>query len=687
VGKQLKSTADTCPLCGSTLDLSLADLGCTVCLFQAGLENPPAAAPALANQFGSYTIAQRADGTREELGRGAMGVTFRAIDTTLNRPVALKIIDPLQHRSDRARERFMREARAAAGLRHQNIATVHQFGVDEDTGQYFYAMELVEGETLEERVRRAGPIKAREAIAIAQQVVAALTAAEKRGLIHRDLKPSNIMLVATEGAEEAPEVKVIDFGLAKAVSDEADPMTITRDSFVGSPAFASPEQFAKGPLDVRSDVFSLGVTLWFALTGKTPFPGRSVDEIQAAQQTHTLPVQQLKDPRVPSRFIQLLRSMLAIESAARPGPTELAARLQRCAVPQKKWPLILAAAAIALIGALVFFFNRGTAEVPTSTTSNSAAREAFLKGRHFWNKRSGREFQTEKTYFERAIALDPNYAQAYAGLADTYQLFANGDRQVRAEYYAKAKQMAQRALELDPTLAEAHASLGLMAMNYDWDWAAAEREFKRAIKLNPNYATAHQWYASYLAAQGRSDDAIAEIERARQLDPLSSVINTYAGEILVFAGRLPEAEEKLKETLKLDPGFHHAHTWLGRVYALQKRYDEALAQFQILERIGDKTWARNEMGNVYGLAGKQKEAEEILALLESELASDQTANHYSLVALNIALGRTDEALASLEFEYRWHATTMTSLKVNPLYAGLRSDPRFIDLMRRVRLAP
>lgn len=677
--------SNQCLVCGSALDPSLADLGCTVCLFQAGLESHSTADDVTAHQFGSYEIARRDDGTPDELGRGAMGITYRAIDTTLNRPVALKIIDPRQHGSDRTRERFTREARVAAGLRHQNVATIHHFGVHEATGQYFYAMELVEGETLEERIRRSGPLKVPAAAAVAQQVVAALSAAEKRGLIHRDLKPGNIMLVGKE--TEAPEVKVIDFGLAKAVTEGVDPMVMTVDGFVGSPAFASPEQFSKGPLDVRSDIFSLGVTLWFALTGRTPFSGRSVDEIQAAQKTDTLPVQQLKAARVPSRFVTLLKSMLAIEPAARPGTTELAARLRRCAAPQKKLPLALAAAAIVLVAALAFFLNRANHEVPKSATSNPAAREAFLKGRHFWNKRSGREFQTEKTYFERAIALDPNYAQAYAGLADTYQLFANGDRQVRAEYYAKAKQMAQRALELDPTLAEAHASLGLMAMNYDWDWAAAEREFKRAIKLNPNYATAHQWYASYLAAQGRSDDAIAEIERARQLDPLSSVINTYAGEILVFSGRFAEAEEKLKETLKLDPAFHHAHTWLGRVYALQKRYDEAIAQFQVLERIGDKTWARNEMGNVYGLAGKQKEAEEILALLESELASDQTDNHYSLVALNIALGRTDEALACLEFEYRWHSTTMTSLKVNPLYASLRSDPRFIDLMRRVRLAP
>ncbi|MEP6936560.1 MAG: serine/threonine-protein kinase, partial [Chthoniobacterales bacterium] len=314
-----------CQVCDSTLDSSLGDLGCPVCLFRTGLSELPEIEHESAHQFGSYIVAQRADGIPDELGRGSMGITFRAIDRTLNRPVALKIIDPSQHGSDRVRERFMREARAAAGLDHPNIATIHHFGIHEATGQYFYAMELVEGETLEERVRRTGPIDSQTVLRIARQVVAALTAAEKRGLIHRDLKPGNVMLASKEGG--APEVKVIDFGLAKAVTDEGDLMVMTRDGFVGSPAFASPEQFAKARVDVRSDVFSLGATLWFALTGRTPFPGQSIEEIQAEQLSGRLPIQQLKAAGVPGRLISLLKSMLAVEPAARPGTRGLAEQL------------------------------------------------------------------------------------------------------------------------------------------------------------------------------------------------------------------------------------------------------------------------------------------------------------------------------------------------------------------------
>ena len=321
-------------------------------------------------RFGVYEIDCHADGSLYELGRGAMGVTFRATDTSLQRKVALKIIKiDIAERSADARERFMREARAAAALRHENIATIHQFGMRLETGQYFYAMELIEGETLEERVRRAGPLDARTTIEIAQQVTSALAAAEKHGLVHRDLKPANLMLVSSDGetaeadrvapgtatqrrdynvahapvaaslrrgAHQKHEkllVKIIDFGLAKAIHTQTDPKSLTHDRFVGTPAFASPEQFARNiraALDVRSDIYSLGETLWFALTGKTPFAGRSVEEIHRAQQSNVLPIEQLKAAHVPSRLRSLLESMLAFEPASRPGTHELAARLQRC---------------------------------------------------------------------------------------------------------------------------------------------------------------------------------------------------------------------------------------------------------------------------------------------------------------------------------------------------------------------
>jgi serine/threonine protein kinase/Flp pilus assembly protein TadD len=351
-------------------------------------------------RFGVYEIDCHADGSLCELGRGAMGVTYRATDTSLQRKVALKIIKTdIAERSADARERFVREARAAAALRHEHIATVYQFGMRLETGQYFYAMELIEGETLEERVRRAGPLDARTTIDIAQQVTSALAAAENHGLVHRDLKPANLMLVSPAGETSNNKklvVKIIDFGLAKAFHTPTDLKSLTHDRFVGTPAFASPEQFEHLPLDVRSDIYSLGETLWFALTGKTPFSGRTMEEIHRAQKSNVLPIEQLKAAHVPHRLKSLLESVLAFEPASRPGTRELAARLKHCspeARSVRRTRATLAAAALLILSAsaaIIFLWMRTSipkpeksiAVLPFENRSEDKANAYFADGIH-----------------------------------------------------------------------------------------------------------------------------------------------------------------------------------------------------------------------------------------------------------------------------------------------------------------
>jgi serine/threonine protein kinase len=404
------SEISTCPGCGRTLEeTSGGELGCMVCLLRVGIggedhgSQPPLSGWASEpnedeERFGVYEIERREDGSLYELGRGATGVTYRAIDPTLQRKVALKVIRfAIAWRSGEARERFLREARAAAALRHEHIATIFQFGIGEESGQCFYAMELIEGETLEERVRRAGPLDVGTTIEIAQQATSALAAAEKRGLIHRDLKPANLMLVNAEDTEIStvwrdrwarwgpipqlrnnrgvPTVKIIDFGLAKALNAPVDPMSLTQDGFVGTPAFASPEQFEHSALDVRADIYSLGATLWFALTGKTPFGGRTVDEIHRLQQSNALPMEQLKAAHVPHRLRSLLRSMLAVEPAARPSTRDLAAGRQRCAAEasgMRHTRIALAAVFILALGVSVFFVfpSLRTHSPPAGSTSD-----------------------------------------------------------------------------------------------------------------------------------------------------------------------------------------------------------------------------------------------------------------------------------------------------------------------------
>jgi serine/threonine protein kinase len=395
-----------CPSCGAPMDSALLDdeSTCLVCLLRLGLDRAKCRAHGdslgsnVPDHIGPYVIARQEDGSPWQLGRGAMGITFRAIDESLQRPVALKIINTnLGSRSAEARERFTREARATASLRHPNVATVYQFGVREETGQFFYAMELVEGETLEERVRRRGPLDVLTTIDIALQVTAALEAAEQRGLVHRDLKPGNLMLVSQDAAlvgtdpraarrarrarptNSCVTVKVIDFGVAKAVAEKTNAMALTHGGFVGTPAFASPEQFTNAPVDVRSDIYSLGATLWFLLTGHVLFSGRTIEEIREARRSKPLPIEQLKAARVPHRFVSLLRSMLASEPVARPtGARELAAKLQalRNSITGRGKIAVRLALAAALIAVATVVGIRVFHSTPPKTTTPPIAEKS-----------------------------------------------------------------------------------------------------------------------------------------------------------------------------------------------------------------------------------------------------------------------------------------------------------------------
>src|SRR5215510_13094103 len=356
----LASVSTVCWACGEPLD---AKGDCVACFLRTALDESVVEAKQLLSlAFGEFEVEQRADGSYWELGRGGMGVTYLAKDKVLRRRVALKVIDTptVSNRRDSqtARERFSREARAAAALRHPNVAAVYQFGITPDGSRCFYAMELVEGETLETRVRREGPLNPKLVVEIATQIAQALIAAAGQGLIHRDLKPGNIMLKPGNAGSAEIEVKIIDFGLAKAVANDAGEMDITHGEFVGTPNFASPEQFESGPVDVRSDIYSLGATLWFALTGKTPFAGRNIEEIRRTQKLAALPAEQLKAAHVPAPLRSLIKSMLAVEPAGRPGVHDLAARLRKCsdhASNVRRIAFAIATIVILILGASAFF--------------------------------------------------------------------------------------------------------------------------------------------------------------------------------------------------------------------------------------------------------------------------------------------------------------------------------------------
>jgi tetratricopeptide (TPR) repeat protein len=488
-------------------------------------------------------------------------------------------------------------------------------------------------------------------------------------------------------------VKIIDFGLAKALTARSDPSSLTQGGFVGTPAFASPEQFSSATLDVRSDVYSLGTTLWFALTGRTPFRGRTTTEIRQAQESGPLPIDQLRRARVPSSLIALLRKMLAREPAERPGTRALAAQLEGLAATSRtsqRLIVMASAAAIFVSLAAIFWFTqrpgaspRPSASGESTGTSNPAASEAYLKGIYIWNTRDGNRFGEAEKYLRHAIALDPNYARAYAGLSCVLQFMASAPS--RARIFAEAASAGRKALELDPNLADAHASLALIAMNYAWDWAGAEREFQSAIALNPQYATAHHWYAEFLGCMGRFDEALREIKLATQLNPTLPVIHHDAGKILMYARRYPEAEASLKEALELDPTYPSAHFWLGFVYAQEGRFPEAISELGEMERSGPSVFASGMAAYIYGQANDHAKAEKLLALTQANLVV-QNDMFLPLVYAYVGTGDKEKALTYLTLDCDSHATDMTALRVGPFYDSLRSDPRFQALLRRVHFA-
>jgi serine/threonine protein kinase/Flp pilus assembly protein TadD len=564
----------SCEQCGAPLDSVTTVYGCLNCLLLGGPDET--AKPFEDNRrFQHYELSVLADGrSLWELGRGAMGITYHAVDINLGSPVALKVISARYSSDPGARERFRREAQAAAQLRHPNVATVFHFG-ETSAGQCFYAMELVEGETLEARIRRDRPLPASSVLEVAEQVTRALAAAEKHGLVHRDLKPSNIMIVANDAdAADGLAVKVIDFGLAKAAVVTESTVDRGRRRFSGTPGFASPEQLVadKASLDPRSDIYSLGATLWYLLCGKTPFAGPTLTELREQQATR-LPIEQLASAKVPTTLIALLRSMLATEREKRPqSARELLIELRRCrgaieARPRRRRRLQLAALAlmaVSVTGLMSYFWYRQHAQLATLSTAPPEKSIAVLPFENLSNEREDAFFVdgvqddvlTKLAKIADLKVISRTSVMEYRGKRNVRQI---GDALHVSHVLEGSVRKTGAWLHINAQLIDARTDTHVWAEQYD-------RDLKDVFVIQSEIA---QKIAEKLHAKISFAEKLA-IERPPTTDLTAFDLYARAQDLLLMTSFSSDAKTKLLQAADLldqvvtrDPSFFQAYCQLA----------------------------------------------------------------------------------------------------------------------------
>jgi serine/threonine protein kinase/Tfp pilus assembly protein PilF len=730
----------------------------------------------------------------EKLGEGGMGVVYKAEDTKLKRIVALKFLSPQAIGTEEDKTRFVQEAQAAAALNHPNICTIYE--IDEYENQPFIAMECIEGENLKAKIK-SGPLQLDEAARIAIEITEGLQEAHSKGIIHRDIKSANIMLTA------AGRVKVMDFGLAKS----PDRTQLTQSgTMIGTVAYMSPEQGRGDPVDLRTDIWSLGIVLYEMITGELPFKSDYEQATIYRIMNEEPPSIKSRRSDVPEKLERIIGKTLVKETrkryesaealkkdleslmeAGRPWITEREASAKeskpsiavlpfRDMSPQRDQEYFCEGIAEELINALVrlkglrvaartsaFQFKEHDSDIKTigrklevktvlegsirksvnrlritaqliniedgfhiwsekydrelddifaiqdeislaivdklkvkllgeersglvkRHTVDQEAHNVYLKGLYFWNRRHEGGMKLAMEYFQQAIEKDPDYALAHVGVADTYNITGWFGYSPPNETFPRAKDAARRALEIDNTLGEAHASLGWIALCYDWDWPAAEREFKRAIELNPAYATAHEWYAVYLFAMGRFDESIVETLRARELDPLSLIINAIVGVVYFAARRYDESIKYHKKTLEMDPNFLIANTYAVLALTASDRYDEAIDIMRRVEPLAaEHAYTLAVFGGAYAMAGQRDKARRILDQLD-ELARERYVPPLHRFIVLAGLGETDKALDCMEEAIEERNTMVVLSKAHPWHDRLQSNQRFQSLLRKIGL--
>ena len=704
-------------------------------------------------RYEHYEVCRSAEGELWELGRGAMGITYKATDTHLGCPVALKIINTRRLGGTKARDRFLREARTAAHLRHANIASVFHLGLGEE--DCFYAMEYIEGETLESRVARQGALTIEIALDIVAQSARALQWAHSHKFIHRDIKPTNIMLVEDRHHSDGGVlVKLIDFGLVKAVVDEGADDVMCDAYFAGTPHYASPEQLHDGIADERSDIYSLGRCLGFMLDGV-----QSGERSAAIDRNEVLLAPEASAPSLspvaPEPVGALLASMVATDPTSRPqSADELIARVAKCCAAIKHdakrtvvsrgkngrrrgWWLTTLAGSFCLAAILVAAAKwlpvrpaAATQPMASSTASVSPqSRALFVQGKEYFRKRTYADNQLAIKSFSDAIALSPSNAEAHANLASAY--YENVARfGASPDQVDLAVASAERAIAVDPNFADAFQVLGAIRNMQGQPWEAL-LHLHRALELNPKAPLAISDFSLLWVCVGRPDLALPWAEAATRIEPSKVQGWHAAAEASVELCMDEQAERFYQRCLELRPSWMSAHCGLIRLHLLQGdfalahrsfaeansvqpdaicsltleaqialfsgRYAEAEASYRQL--IGRKRdgFVRyysavsylSALGFLRLQAGDTAEGNAFMLEAESlhQTSSEGSEDIYDLAAIRAVQNRQDEALALLDRAINAGWNDYRATRLDPRFGCLRQLPQFdlllTDLSARV----
>ncbi len=621
-------------------------------------EGLPTSLPA---RLGRYTL-------HKLLGKGGMGAVFLAHDTQLDRPVALKIPRFGLHPHPDDQERFLREARAAAVLSHPNLCPVHDAGQIE--GISYLTMAYIEGQPLSVVLQHDPSRPIQDSVRLVRQLALAMHEAHRRGIIHRDLKPANVMI------DLRGEPVIMDFGLARRGPESGDARLTQSGMVMGTPAYMPPEQ-VNGDVDAMGppcDIYSLAVILYEMLAGRLPFLG-AFGELMA--QIVSVP------PPPPSRFRPGLDP--EIESICLKGlakkPAERFASMQAFAAALEGWLNSTAARSAAddAPGARAPQEGRNPGQAPRSDEVS----RLYLTARYFLEKRTEESNRKSIATYYQILDRDPSFAPAWAGLAFAYHLLGVRGHASPTSASPKGKSAALQALELDDSLAEAHTSLAAILLDHDWDFAGAERAFRRALELKPDYAVAHQLYGKCLACMGRHAEAIAAIRRAQQLHPLATIFSATLGRHGYFyARRYDEAVREFRKTIETDPTFWIAHYFLGWAHVCQGNFPEALKAFTTASQLDDNPEMLVGLGYAHAASAQPAKAREALDALTA-LGQRRYVNPVNQGIVYIGLGDWDQAFTWLEKAVEEHAEWLCKIRVDPVFDPLRSDSRFLDLQRRV----